>query len=119
MSRYSVAPPPSFGASSAFGPPEAPKPRRKDPLEDFLRMGSAVAPALGGVAGGIIGTAVGPGLGTAAGAGLGTMAGMALGGVGNHLADGISEPDERAENERVARENERQARAMAAMQLLR
>lgn len=117
--RYNSKPPPlNFGPSGAFGSEPA-KARKPSPLEDFLRLGAGVAPALGGVAGGLLGTFAAPGLGTAAGAGLGAAAGGALGAGLNFGAEQMAGPDERAEIERQNREMERQARAQAALSLLR
>jgi hypothetical protein len=116
--RYTPPPAPNFAGSHAFGSEPEPK-RKKDPLEDFLRMGAGVAPALGAVGGGLLGTFAMPGLGTAAGAGLGMAAGQGVGSLMTGGADMMAEDDEQAAQKHRDRELERQARVQAALQLLR
>jgi len=105
---------------------EAPAKKKDDPLEEFLRFAGAIAPAagtalgmgagalIGGVAGGGAGAIPGAGLG----AGIGGAAGTALGGLATYGADKRAEPGMQAEDERMRREQERAARAQAALQLV-
>lgn len=125
-SRY--APPKrklNFGSSGAFGS-EPEKPRQPTALEEFLRWGSAAAPAvgtlagaaIGGLAGGLPTAGAGAIPGAALGASLGGAAGMGAGSLMGMGAEKVAEGDTRAEEARVRRELERQARAQAAMQML-
>lgn len=114
-----------LGGSSSFGSEPA-KPRKKDPLEEFLRFGGALAPGIGTVGGALLGGAAG-GLatggagvipGAAMGAGVGAGAGMAAGGAMTYGADEMARPAEEEEAARVAREQERAARAKAALGII-
>lgn len=104
--------------SRVAAPPEAPRKRKDDPLESFLRFLGGIAPAAGTAIGGGIGAAVGGPLGIPVGAGLGAAAGQALGAGATWGADERARPQQEAEDERVAREMERKARAEAAMRML-
>lgn len=114
-----------FSSRGAFGS-EPEKKRKPSALEDFLRLAAPVAPALGtgmgALAGGALGTVVAPGIGTAGGAAAGGAIGGALGTAAGGLygagADKMAEPDVQAEEARMRREYERQARQQAALQML-
>lgn len=107
--------------SSSFSS-EPQKPRKRDPLEEFLRVASAAAPAIGTAAGGLIGGFAGGGAasipGGLLGASIGGGIGSAIGGLGTGAADAMAAPAQDDETARLNRERERQAREMAALQLL-
>lgn len=111
------APKLNFGSSGSFGS-EAPKRHKPSALEEFLRLGQIAAPAVGAIGGGIIGTTIAPGLGTAGGAALGGAAGAGAGALMGYGAEKMAEPDMQAEDERMRREMERQAKAQAAVNML-
>lgn len=108
----------NFGPSGSFGSEPQAKPKHSG-WEDFLRGAAGIAPAVGTVGGGIIGGILGGGVpGALAGAGIGGAAGTGLGGLANYGADQMDRPQAEAEDARMNREKERQARSQAAMQLL-
>lgn len=99
--------------------------RKDDPWARMLDVVGSVAPAagtaIGGVAGGLLGAAaggVGAVPGAAIGASLGGAAGSGLGALAGGGAAAIRQPDVDAEEDRLARERERQARQMAALSML-
>jgi hypothetical protein len=91
--------------------------RRNDPLADILRFAGGIAPAAGTAIGAGIGSMAG-GIGAIPGGMIGGALGTAAGGAANFGADQLTEGDAYAEEERVGREEERKARAQAAMSLL-
>jgi hypothetical protein len=119
MNRYTSEPrkPLNFSRSGAFGS-EAEKPRKASALEEFLRLGAVAAPAVGAVGGGVIGALAGGGVGAAPGAAIGGAAGMGAGALMGYGAEKMAEGDTQAEEARMRREAERQARQQAAMQML-
>lgn len=97
--------------------PEQPKRKRPDALETMLRLGSAAAPAVGTAIGAGVGSMAG-GIGALPGAAIGGALGAGAGGLAGVGADMLAEPRLEEEDERMARENERKARADAALQML-
>lgn len=124
-SRYSPdAPDYNFSASGAFGA-EPEQKKKPSALEDFLNLAGSVAPVwgtvAGGIGGGVLGAATGgPGVipGAMAGAGIGGAVGQGLGSLAHAGADYVGRDDEDEASARMNREQERQARAMAALNLL-
>lgn len=114
-----------FSSRGAFGS-EPEKKRKPSALEDFLRFGSAVAPAvgtglgmgIGALAGGIPSAGIGAVPGAGLGGAIGGAAGAGLGALAGAGADKMAEPDVQAEEARMRREYERQARQQAALQML-
>ena len=100
--------------------------RKDDPWARMLDVVGSVAPAagtaIGGVAGGLLGAAAGGGVGAVPGAGIGAAiggaAGSGLGALAGGGAAAIRQPGVDAEEDRLARERERQARQMAALSML-
>ena len=123
MSRYD----PSYKIDTAgLGASPEPQPKKKpDYLADFLRLAGGVAPAAGTVLGGLAGAGLGAmagGVGAVPGAGIGATLGGALGAGAGALAgqgaDMMGRDEREAEDMRVERERERQARQQAALSLL-
>lgn len=111
--------------SGAFAPAERARRHRPDVLERMLRLSQSFAPALGtgsGAAiGGLLGSAaggIGAVPGAAVGGALGGAVGTAVGGAHGAWADSMGEEDAFREAERVAREEEKRARAQAALNML-
>ncbi len=118
------APKLNLGSNSSLAPSVAPKPK-SDPLADFLRMAGGVLPAVGTGVGAGIGGLLGAGAGgvgaipgAAAGGMIGGAAGTALGGGATYASDQMALPQQQAEQARMQREIEKQARAQAALSLL-
>lgn len=107
----------NFGPSGSLGS-EQPKPRKPDPLEDFLRLAAGIAPLAGAGIGAGVGAAVGGVPGAGVGMGIGGAAGSAAGMGLGYAADKRAEPSVMAEEARLARERERAARAQAALSLV-
>lgn len=96
-----------FAGSQAFADPEQAVQHKPDALEQIQRLVAGVAPAAG--------TAIGLATGGPAGAMIGNSLGQGIGSLAGYGADQAAEPDRQAEEQRVAREEERKARAQAAM----
>lgn len=119
------APDLDFSSPSSSFTSEAPKKRKSDPLEEFLRLGSAAAPAvgtglgmgIGALAGGLPTGGIGAVPGAMLGGGIGGALGTAAGGLMGYGAEKRSEPAMQEEDARMRREMERQARAQAALQM--
>lgn len=99
--------------------------RKDDPWARMLDVVGSVAPAAGTAIGGGIGAALGAGAGgigalpgAGIGAALGGAAGSGLGALATGGAQAIRQPGVDEENDRLARERERQARQMAALSML-
>jgi len=89
--------------SGVTAQPEAPKKRKTDPVEEMLRIAGGLAPAAGAGVGALVGGGV-------PGAIIGSGIGAGLGGLANYGADALGRDDREAEDERLAREEEKRAR---------
>lgn len=113
----------NFG--NTLNAPREPEPQKSSAFEEFLRLGSMAAPAIGTVGGGLIGAGIGSmagGVGAIPGATLGAGLGGALGaGAGQMMGYGAemeARPRQEQEEARLRREQERAARSQALMQII-
>jgi hypothetical protein len=95
--------------SGVTAQPEAPKKRKTDPVEEMLRIAGGLAPVAGTAIGAGVGSMAG-GIGAIPGAAIGGGIGAGLGGLAGYGADALGRDDREAEDERLAREEEKRAR---------
>lgn len=108
-----------FSGPKGLGMSEESESKKKnDPWADMLRLAGGAAPVVGAGIGALVGGVPTGGIGALPGAAIGGAIGSGLGGLANQGANMMEEGPQQEEEARLSRERERQARQMAAMQML-